>query len=398
MPGSCTHCSRTALNEQLKFLRSNVTIVAFFITPAPARSFTVEALKGQAVTKQLRDTVNEITQQIGQRIFDETVRYAAAAGAAAAAAAAWRRGPPGSALTNEPAIAAPVRWGIAPPSGKIPDTKDLLSQEDMVLLKRRIFALKRDTLPPIVTHNMVDDANDPILKHLRRVNLFNRPQDRVKVVFHPEFLNSNNPLFGLDYEDFVRGCHLGVFPSYYEPWYVRRARAVGASVIGGMLTRALRGRPAPRNRSLGARGYTPAECTVMGVPSITTNLAGFGSFIQEKVERPSDYGIYIVDRRMKAPNESIEQMADFMLTFASKRCVDGLLGRTPPPPPSRALTRRCRRSRPGGRLRCLQPPPANQPAQPDRAPQRPAGLEDDGVGIRQGTDTGQPRAPRRWGY
>jgi len=72
----------------------------------------------------------------------------------------------------------------------------------------------------------------------------------------------------------------------------------------------------------------------MGVPSITTNLAGFGSFIQEKVERPSDYGIYIVDRRMKAPNESIEQMADYMLTFASKRCVDSSLGPLPPPPPS----------------------------------------------------------------
>ena len=62
------------LNEQLRFLRSNVTVVAFFITPAPARSFTVEALKGQAVTKQLRDTVSEITQEIGRRIFDETVR------------------------------------------------------------------------------------------------------------------------------------------------------------------------------------------------------------------------------------------------------------------------------------------------------------------------------------
>jgi glycosyltransferase involved in cell wall biosynthesis len=60
-----------------------------------------------------------------------------------------------------------------------------------------------------------------------------------QVIFHPEFLSSTNPLFGLDYEDFVRGCHLGVFPSYYEPW-----------------------------------GYTPAECTVMGIPSITTNLSG----------------------------------------------------------------------------------------------------------------------------
>ena len=40
----------------------------------------------------------------------------------------------------------------------------------------------------------------------------------LQVVFHPEFLSSTNPLFKMDYEEFVRGCHLGVFPSYYEPW------------------------------------------------------------------------------------------------------------------------------------------------------------------------------------
>ena len=59
------------------------------------------------------------------------------------------------------------------------------------------------------------------------------------MVFHPEFLSHTNPLLGMDYEEFVRGCHMGVFPSYYEPW-----------------------------------GYTPAECTVMGIPSMTTNLSG----------------------------------------------------------------------------------------------------------------------------
>lgn len=40
----------------------------------------------------------------------------------------------------------------------------------------------------------------------------------IKVLFHPEFLSSTNPLFSMDYEEFVRGCHIGVFPSYYEPW------------------------------------------------------------------------------------------------------------------------------------------------------------------------------------
>lgn len=102
----------------------------------------------------------------------------------------------------------------------MPQTAELLDDSDLIPLKRRIFSLRRDSLPPIVTHNMTDDSNDPILNQLRRVHLFNSREDRVKVVFHPEFLSSNNPLFGLDYEDFVRGCHLGVFPSYYEPWSI----------------------------------------------------------------------------------------------------------------------------------------------------------------------------------
>jgi glycogen(starch) synthase len=94
----------------------------------------------------------------------------------------------------------------------------LFVEQEIVLLKRRILALKRASLPPITTHNMIDDVSDPILSHLRRLRLFNDPSDRVKVIFHPEFLSSSSSLFSIEYEDFVRGCHLGIFPSYYEPW------------------------------------------------------------------------------------------------------------------------------------------------------------------------------------
>lgn len=66
----------------------------------------------------------------------------------------------------------------------------------------------------------------------------------------------------VDYHEFVRGCHMGVFPSYYEPW-----------------------------------GYTPAECAIMGVPSISSNLTGFANFISKRVADPEAHGIYIVDRR-----------------------------------------------------------------------------------------------------
>jgi glycogen(starch) synthase len=159
---------------------SKVTVVAFIIMPAATNSYTIEALKGQAVIKQLQDTVQDIQKRIGNRLFEHAARYDGEVGT------------------------------------EVPDAKSLLSDEDKILLKRRVFALKRNSLPPVTTHNMQDDANDPILNQIRRTQLFNKKNDRVKVVFHPEFLNANNPILGLDYEEFVRGCHIGVFPSYCE--------------------------------------------------------------------------------------------------------------------------------------------------------------------------------------
>ncbi|KAE8745264.1 hypothetical protein FOCC_FOCC008056 [Frankliniella occidentalis] len=227
------------LNHYLKAANSDTTVVAFLIFPAKTNNFNVESLRGHAVTKSLRDTIHDIQQSIGKKMYEVCL------------------------------------------SGRMPDTDELLDKEDKVKLKRCIYGLQRHGLPPVTTHNVVDDWNDPVLNSVRRCNLFNTVHDRVKVIFHPEFLSSTNPLFGLDYEEFVRGCHLGVFPSYYEPW-----------------------------------GYTPAECTVMGIPSITTNLSGFGCFMQEHIADPQSYGIYIVDRRYIGLEQSVQQLAQFMFDFS----------------------------------------------------------------------------------
>ncbi|KAI9828844.1 MAG: glycogen synthase isoform 1 [Phylliscum demangeonii] len=233
------------LNHRLKSSGSTMTVVAFIIMPAQTHSLTVEALKGQAVIKSLRDTVEVIERRVGKRLFDRSLT--------------WHEGE------------------------NLPDEKELISSQDRIMLRRRLFAMKRHTLPPIVTHNMTNDAEDPILQQIRRVQLFNHPADRVKIVFHPEFLNSANPVLSMDYDEFVRGTHLGVFPSYYEPW-----------------------------------GYTPAECTVMGVPSISTNLSGFGCYMEELIENAADYGIYVVDRRNKGVDDSVNQLTDFMYDFTVK--------------------------------------------------------------------------------
>ena len=155
--------SLARLNGRLQQANSKTTVVAFIIMPAATNSYTIEALKGQAVTKQLRDTVTEIQNRIGQRLFERTARY--------------------NGSVERRAHRADAR---SEAGTEVPDADSLLSAEDKILLKRRVFALRRNALPPVTTHNMADDANDPILNQIRRVQLFNRPQDRVKIVFHPE--------------------------------------------------------------------------------------------------------------------------------------------------------------------------------------------------------------------
>eukprot|EP00117_Sycon_ciliatum_P007028 scpid35121/ scgid10304/ Putative glycogen [starch] synthase len=230
--------SLARLNHMLKASGSDVTVVAFLIFPTPTNNFNVESLRSQASTKQLRDIVQGLQDRVGRRIFESAL------------------------------------------AGNLPDNGDLLTSEDLLKLKRCIYEAQRPSLPAVVTHNVIADSTDPILSTIRRLELFNKREDRVKVIFHPEFLKSTNPLIGLDYEEFVRGCHLGVFPSYYEPW-----------------------------------GYTPAECTLMGIPSITTNLSGFGCFMAEHVANPEMYGIYIVDRRLQGFDSSVLQLAQYMYQF-----------------------------------------------------------------------------------
>ena len=59
--------------------------------------------------------------------------------------------------------------------------------------------------------------------------------------------------------------------------------------------------------------YFLAECTVMGIPSVSTNLSGFGRFMAEHIADPCSYGIYLVDRRFKDAESSITQLTEVCL-------------------------------------------------------------------------------------
>lgn len=227
------------LNRMLRDAGSERTIVAFIVTSAPTKQMNAEVLRSHFMLEELRRVCEEITERVGDRMFESVAR------------------------------------------GRMPDPTTLLSNEDTVLLKRMMYSRTRGGPPTVVTHDMRHDDSDAILGHLRHRGLFNAEHDRVKVVYHPEFVSSTNPLFGLDYDQFVRGCHLGVFPSYYEPW-----------------------------------GYTPAECTVLGVPSVCSNLSGFGTFIQERLEDHNRRGLFVIDRRHLDDEGAIGQLTQVLFDFS----------------------------------------------------------------------------------
>jgi glycogen(starch) synthase len=226
------------LNQRLKEIPDPPTVVAFLITKAATKHVNVGVLHSQSMFDELRKTCEQIQEQMGRRLLAES--------------AMGRIVPPG----------------------------ELMDEDDRVRMKQVIHAWRNGRQPAIVTHDLVDDANDPILQHLRHRGLLNAADDPVKVVFHPQFVSGISPLISLEYEQFVRGCHLGIFPSYYEPW-----------------------------------GYTPMECVAMGVPAVTTDLSGFGAYVQRHIAEHQSQGIYVLNRRQRSFDEAANELAEDLVQF-----------------------------------------------------------------------------------
>jgi len=228
------------LNHRLQETASPVTVVCFIITKAPFKSINVKALQTRAMLNEFRTAADAIKQDVGDQLFREVT------------------------------------------TGTIPDLNALMKDYWRLRLRRAIHAWKSKTPPSIITHDLVDDADDPVLNQLRNCRLFNLETDRVKVIFHPDFVQATNPLLGMEYDQFVRGCHLGVFPSYYEPW-----------------------------------GYTPLESIALGVPAVTSDLSGFGSYLKHLMPDHASKGIYVVPRRHSDFNRASEELTDRLFRFAS---------------------------------------------------------------------------------
>ncbi len=230
------------LNWRMQQQNTGQTVVAFFITKRPFYTFNPNVLHSKALIEDIHRVCDEIKEQIGQRLYTR--------------------------ITSSNGQYA------------FPDLSEMVEDYLKLKLRRNVQTWRSNQLPKIVTHTMVDDSKDEILNFLRAANLVNNRHDKVKVVYHPDFISTSNPLFKMDYTQFVRGCHLGIFPSMYEPW-----------------------------------GYTPLECLASGLPSITSNLAGFGDYVSRNILEHEKLGMYIVDRKSGDFNRTADELADIMFRF-----------------------------------------------------------------------------------
>jgi len=230
------------LNYKMQQANSKMTVVSFFITKRPFYTFNPEVLHSKAMIEDIQRVCEEIKEQVGQRLY-----------------------------TN-----------ITASNGvyEFPDLKDMVDDYLRLKLRRNVQSWKTNHLPKIVTHTLADDSKDEVLNFLRTANLVNNRHDKVKVVYHPDFISTSNPLFKMDYNQFVRGCHLGIFPSMYEPW-----------------------------------GYTPLECLASGLPSVTSNLAGFGDYVQRNIQGHEKQGMFIIDRKSKDYHQTAEELANILFKF-----------------------------------------------------------------------------------
>lgn len=226
------------LNAELKNQRINKNVVFFIITKRATHSINPLSFEKRGILNDLDEVCEKISEGVAERLF--------------------KRAAGGGALKLD----------------------DLVDEYWMLRYRRAQSAFKHHGLPMVVTHLLQDEDKDPVLSYIRNLQLFNRAEDPVKVVYHPDFITPTNRLWSMDYDQFVRGTHMGLFPSMYEPW-----------------------------------GYTPLECAAMGIPSVTSDTAGFGRYVQESYADPDRGGMYVLKRRGRSYHDAAADLCKMLVDF-----------------------------------------------------------------------------------
>ena len=145
-------------------------------------------------------------------------------------------------------------------------------------LQDRINGLDAAKTPlqmPLTTHWLHNMAEDRVICTLQGMGFRNAPDDNIKVLFVPCYLDGNDGIFGKTYYDLLIGQDLAVYPSYYEPW-----------------------------------GYTPLESAAFHVPTVTSDLAGFGLWVNTLLGHDAELedGVKVVHRTDSNWNEASDEI------------------------------------------------------------------------------------------
>lgn len=142
----------------------------------------------------------------------------------------------------------------------------------------------------ISTHNLFDPEKDPLQQHCKKLGFTNARGSRVKVIQVPVYLAPGDGLLDLPYEAVLRAMDMSCFPSFYEPW-----------------------------------GYTPEESLAVGVPTITTDCAGFGRFARD-AQLTWAQGVHVLPRVGVDDATASKKLADFLeVALAEERDRDELV-------------------------------------------------------------------------
>lgn len=99
--------------------------------------------------------------------------------------------------------------------------------------------------PIVTTHWPQEREHDPVLNHFARDKFHNDLEDPVIAINCPIYLDGRDPVVPQRFYELVPAFDLSLYASSYEPW-----------------------------------GYTPLESLAYGVPTVSSDLAGFGRWIQ----------------------------------------------------------------------------------------------------------------------
>ena len=144
---------------------------------------------------------------------------------------------------------------------------------------------------PQVTHWLHNMSHDNVLGMMKYYDMHNRPDERVKVIFLPCYLDGKDGILNMTYYDIVLGNDLCIYPSYYEPW-----------------------------------GYTPLEAVAFKVPCITTDLAGFGLWANKVFGHNGEIedGVKVIHRTDYNYSEVADAIKDTVAAYSgfTKKQVD----------------------------------------------------------------------------